>query len=70
MNYSLLYLGTFATLTFSATMIFFIIWSARQNYKQKLYNTQRDEFYVKRIDALENIVKKECRELFNQIKKL
>lgn len=70
MNYSLLYFGTFAMIFLSGTMIFFVVWASKQFNVQKRYNEQRDKFYIQRIDDLENIVKQECRELINQLKKI
>jgi hypothetical protein len=70
MNYNFLYLGTFAMIFLSCTIIFFVLWASRQFNIQKKYNEERDKFYMKRIDVLENIVKYECRELVNQLKKI
>lgn len=69
MNYSLLYFGTFAMILFCITIVLFVLWAGRQFNIQKQYNEKRDKFYMKRIDELEHIVKTECKELFNQLKK-
>lgn len=70
MNYSILYFGTFAMVFLSTTMIFFVLWATKQFNLQKRYNEQRDKFYMQRIDDLETIVKKECRNLVDHLKKI
>lgn len=70
MNYSLLYFGTFAMIFLSGTMIVFVLWASKQFNIQRRYNEQRDKFYMQRIDDLETIVKKECRNLVSHLKKI
>lgn len=68
MKYDILYFGTFAMVFLSVTIIFFVLWSNRQFKMQKEYNEQRDKFYLRRIEDMEHIVKKEIKELINILK--
>lgn len=70
MKYDILYFGTFAMVFLSVTIIFFVLWSNRQFKMQKEYNEQRDKFYLRRIEDMEHIVKKEIKELINILKNI
>lgn len=70
MKYDILYFGTFAMVFLSVMIIFFVLWSNRQFKMQKEYNEQRDKFYLRRIEDMEHIVKKEIKELINILKNI
>jgi hypothetical protein len=69
-DYTLLYFGTFAMITMSGAVVFFVVLGSSAFKKQRDLLAQRDKQYLSRIEVVENLVKTEFKQVLEYLKKL
>lgn len=65
---AILYIGTAVMFFLSMIFIFLVLWASSTIGSFKKFSKQRDIHYLNRIDELEQLIKKEFKEVIKSLK--